>query len=66
MSVIEYEEGDEHILRRLGCAVVLLWTELPEPVRSQIRERAIHVSDRHHTVQLAQQIDSFIKKRQSD
>jgi hypothetical protein len=53
---------NEHILRRLGGATVVLWDCLPKDARALIREQAIFMHDRHQTVQIAQQIDMFIEK----
>jgi hypothetical protein len=56
-----YPEDDEHILRRLGAAVVGQWDALPENIRSLLVEQATFMHDRYQTVQLRQQIDAFIE-----
>jgi hypothetical protein len=59
---IECDEADEHILRRLGSAVALLWDALPEGKRGLILLQAVHMVDRHQPVQLEQQIEAFIQR----
>lgn len=61
---LEYDEEDEHILRRLGSAVIIQWPDLPEQVRNLLEEQAVFVNDKHGTVQLPQQIRIFIEKHQ--
>jgi hypothetical protein len=52
---------DDHIIRRLGWAVVLQWSEIPAPVKRQLREQAIAIQD-ENPVQLNEQISMFIQK----
>jgi hypothetical protein len=59
--VLKYDEFDEHILRRLGGAVVVLWDDLPTKQRRRILDQAILMGDRYQTVQLKQQIEIFIR-----
>jgi len=61
---IRYTEDEEHILRRLGGAVVVQWDALPEDIRERLINQATNMSDRYQTVQLRQQIEMFIEKRQ--
>src|SRR4051794_9567907 len=51
-AFVECEPEDEHILRRLGGAVVVQWPDLPEAVRQLLVEQATFVHDRQDTVQL--------------
>ncbi len=60
-ETIKYDEDDEHILRRLGGAVVLQWDKLAPEAQKLILDQANFVHDRHQTVQLRQQLGSFIK-----
>ncbi|RYG31893.1 MAG: hypothetical protein EON93_12175 [Burkholderiales bacterium] len=60
---IDYAEDEEHILRRLGGAVVALFDTLPEDIQELLVEQATHMIDRHQTVQLKQQIENFIAKK---
>jgi hypothetical protein len=52
-------DDDEHIIRRLGWAVVRQWSKLPTSVQRQLQEQAGAVHD-ESTVQLDQQINIFI------
>lgn len=62
MALIQYDEDEEHILRRLGGSVVIQWDSLPKDVQEKILKQAIFMHDRHQTVQLDQQIEDFIEK----
>jgi hypothetical protein len=52
---------DDHIIRRLGWAVVLKWSAIPAPVKHELREQAAAVQDKS-AVQLNEQISIFIRK----
>jgi hypothetical protein len=59
---IDCEQDEEHILRRLGGAVVVLWDRLPDNTRSKILAQATQMHDRHPAVQLGEQIEEFIQR----
>lgn len=59
---IDYQPDEEHILRRLGGAVVVLWDRLPDDARSMILAQATLMLDREPAVQLGEQIEGFIEK----
>ncbi len=61
---LDYADEDEHILRRLGGAVVVQWRSLPQDVRDTLLEQAVYINDRTPAVQLKEQIESFIRKHQ--
>jgi hypothetical protein len=52
----------EHIIRRLGWAVVRQWSSLPDDVQERIREQAVFTEDKYATVQLNEQIKAFLRK----
>lgn len=54
--------NDEHIIRRLGWAVIRQWANLPEDVKQRIREQAVFTEDRYQTSQLSEQINIFLRK----
>jgi hypothetical protein len=57
------EIGDEeHIIRRLGWALVKGWPDLPEDIQRRLREQAVFVHDKFETPQLDQQISIFLRK----
>jgi hypothetical protein len=64
--VIPYSEDQEHILRRLGGAVVAHWDALPTEVQNLILMQAPLIHDRDDCVQLYQQIDAFIQLHRGD
>lgn len=64
--IIPYSEDQEHILRRIGGAVVAQWEALPENVQALILRQAPLIHDRDRSVQLYQQIDAFIQAHQGD
>ena len=43
---IRHEPGEEHILRRLGGAVIVHWAGLPEAMRDVLVNQASAMSDR--------------------
>jgi hypothetical protein len=64
--VIPYSEDQEHILRRLGGAVVAHWDTLPTEVQNLILMQAPLIHDRDNCSQLYQQIDAFIQLHRGD
>jgi hypothetical protein len=52
---------DDHIIRRLGWAVVLKWSAIPASVKHELREQAIAVQD-NNMMRLNEQISKFIQK----
>ena len=55
-----YFEGEEHLVRRLGAALVSYWTDVPADARKKLIERAILVLDEDHSEHLAEQMKRFI------
>jgi hypothetical protein len=60
--ILDCPESEEHIVRRLGKAAVVLWDTLPAPVQDQILKQAALMHDRERTLQLRQRIKAFIKQ----
>jgi hypothetical protein len=58
-----YGNDEERILRRIGAAVVVLWKDFPELQQGRIIQQAGSTPDRVSTVQLNEEIRSFIRKR---
>lgn len=54
--------ADEHIITRLGWAVVRQWASLPGDARGLILEQAVFTEGKEPTVQLNEQIKLFIRK----
>ena len=62
-KTLKYGEAQEHMLRRLGGALVLQWDALPDALQDLIIDQAAMVEDRqdeapHH----AGDIENFIRK----
>jgi hypothetical protein len=55
-----YFESEEHLVRRLGAALVSYWSELPSGTQSELIERSIMVLDEDHSEHLAEQMKRFI------
>jgi hypothetical protein len=56
---------EEHILERLGRAVVAQWDELPEVLQDLILREAVRLDDRGRTATTERQIMAVIEARQS-
>ncbi len=61
----KYPAEDEPYIRRLGSALVLHWSELPQELRAKLLTEATTVWDRElHIPQILRKIDAFIKRHQ--
>ncbi|MEZ5961209.1 MAG: hypothetical protein R3C30_12380 [Hyphomonadaceae bacterium] len=58
---LRYKESDEHLLRRLGQALVLQWDELPDNLQDVLIDQAAGVEDRDEAAHDAADIESFIR-----
>ncbi len=59
---LKYKDSDEHLLRRLGQALVLQWDELPDDLQDVLIDQAALVQDRDEAAPHdAAQIESFIR-----
>jgi hypothetical protein len=58
---LKYKESQEHLLRRLGQAVVLQWDELSDDLQDLLIDQAEAVSDRDEGRHTAADIGSFIR-----
>lgn len=65
-QILDCPNDEEHIIRRLGTAVVLQWSSLPKEVQGRLLQQAVFVHDRYQTVQLQEQISMFISKHKLD
>ena len=59
-KLLVYFDHEEHLVRRLGAAVISCWAELPADVRYRLFERSIEVCDDHETERLEEQFRLFI------
>ena len=58
---LKYAEADEHLLRRLGQALVLQWDELPDELQDVLIDQAAAVADRDEAAHGAGEIERFIR-----
>jgi hypothetical protein len=61
-KLLVYFEDEEHIVRRLGAAVISCWEELPRPLRARLIEKAMKVLDADETGQFDAQLKNFIRE----
>ena len=54
-KLLIYFESEEHLVRRLGAAVVSCWSEMPGDMRDKLLERATRVLDEDHSGHLDEQ-----------
>jgi len=62
---LKYKEADEHLLRRLGQALVLQWDELPDNLQDVLIDQAAAVLDRDEAAHDASVIETFIRSSKS-
>lgn len=60
-KTVKYRPEQEHILRRLGGALVLQWDALPEALQDLIVDQAAAVDDRDEAPHEAGDIENFIR-----
>lgn len=58
---LRYRESQEHLLRRLGSALVLQWDALPDELQDLIVDQAAIVEDRDLSAHAASDIEAFIR-----
>jgi hypothetical protein len=58
---LKYKETDEHLLRRLGQALVLQWDELPDGLQDVLIDQAAGVEDRDEAPHESDDIERFIR-----
>lgn len=62
----KYPSEDEPYIRRLGSALLLHWSEIPEEVRAKILAEAAAVWDREFNIpQIARKLEAFVKRHQT-
>jgi hypothetical protein len=65
-DVTSLVEEEEHILRRLGAAVIMQWEDLPTDIQRELFEHAISRGKLRHTAELKRQIARFLHKHKGD
>jgi hypothetical protein len=59
---IDYDDGEEHLLRRLGGAIVVNWGALNPLQQEVVLAQAVLMDDREGTFLLREQLEIFIRK----
>ena len=57
---------EEHILRCLGAAVIMQWSDLPTDIQHELFEQAISMGKLRHAAELKGQIAQFLHKHKGD
>lgn len=58
---LKYKDAQEHLLRRLGQAVVLHWDELPDDLQDLLIDQAAAVQDRDEGAHESHDVETFIR-----
>jgi hypothetical protein len=59
--ILDCAESDEHIVRRVGKAVIVLWDQLPRETQDKIVKQAVLMHDRDRALQLRHKITAFVQ-----
>lgn len=65
-KLLIYFQDEQHIVQRLGAAVISCWEELPQPVRAMLVKQAMKVLDGDETDQFDRQLKNFIRQHTGD
>ncbi|GAM98088.1 hypothetical protein U91I_01718 [alpha proteobacterium U9-1i] len=60
-KTLKYKEAQEHLLRRLGVAMVMQWDALPDELQDLIIDQAAVVEDREDAPHDVGDIENFIR-----
>lgn len=58
---LKYRPADEHVLRRLGSAMVMHWDALPDTLQDLIIDQAALADDREDAAHAQSDIETFIR-----
>lgn len=58
---LKYRDAQEHLVRRIGGALVLQWDALPVPLQDLIIDQAVIVDDRVDAPHAHTDIENFIR-----
>lgn len=61
LKTLKYREADEHLLRRLGGALVLQWDEVSDEIQDLIIDQAAVVDDRDPAPHEPSDIERFVR-----
>jgi hypothetical protein len=60
-KTVRYRAEQEHLLRRLGEALVVQWDALPDDLQDLLIDQAVLVEDREDAPHAQSDIESFIR-----
>ncbi len=63
-KIVKYSAGQEHLVRRLGAALVVQWDALPDELQDLLIDQAAMVDDREGPT-TARDIENFIRSVRS-
>jgi hypothetical protein len=63
-SYFQYGPEEDHILRRLGGALIVIWDQIPKSKQDKLIAQACLMPDRETTTSLNEQIRIFIREKQ--
>lgn len=58
---VKFRAGDEHLLRRLGSAIILQWDALSDDLQDLIIDQAVTVEDRDGGPPTRGDIENFLR-----
>ena len=61
-KLVVYFDSEEHLVRRLGAAVISCWRELPAEVRLRLYERSVEIHDDHGSERLEEEFRRFLSE----
>ena len=65
-KLLVYFKDEEHIVQRLGAAVISCWDELPAAVRQMLVDKAKRVLDGDESDHFDSQLKNFIRQHTGD
>ena len=60
-KTLKYRQDQEHLVRRLGAALVLQWNALPDALQDLIIDQAALVEDREPAPHDPEHIEAFVR-----
>ena len=60
-KTVKYRDTQEHLLRRLGGALVLQWDAIPDALQDLLIDQAAAVEDRDDAPHASEDIEGFIR-----
>jgi hypothetical protein len=58
---LQYKAGQEHLLRRIGAALIIHWDDLPDLLQDLVIDQALLMEDREPVQPAREDIETFIR-----